>query len=132
MRSDPNEARQATKADAIIGRRIKAMRVARHVSQDDLAAAIGVTYQQIQKYESGFTRVAASRLCDIAGALDCSPLELLPPDCPGGDSEAVALLAKPNALAVARAFALINDPEQERVIINLLKSMVVKPPKRKR
>ena len=47
------------------------------VSQPALADAIGLTFQQIQKYERGFNRVSFSRLVDIAHALDCRVVELI-------------------------------------------------------
>lgn len=123
-----NEARSATETDRIIGRRLRQARTDHDVTQDGLADAIGVTYQQIQKYETGKTRVSASRLYDICIALECSPLELLPEDCPGGLSEASELLAaSPNALAVARAFALLKDAEKERAVINMLKALTLAP-----
>lgn len=46
-------------------------------SQDDLARACGVSFQQIQKYENGTNRVSFSRLVQIASALNCSPRQLL-------------------------------------------------------
>ena len=42
-----------------------------HISQEQLAGDIGVTFQQVQKYESGHNRVSASRLFDISRVLDC-------------------------------------------------------------
>lgn len=47
------------------------------MSQTALANAVGVTFQQIQKYERGFNRVSFSRLVDIAHALDCRVLDLI-------------------------------------------------------
>ena len=54
--------RRANNHDAIIGKRIRAARLARNLSQSDLADAIGVKFQQIQKYETGMNRISASRL----------------------------------------------------------------------
>ena len=55
--------------DIHVGQRIKLRRTMVHVSQETMAGAIGVTFQQVQKYESGFNRVSASRLFDIAKVL---------------------------------------------------------------
>lgn len=52
--------------DVLVGQRIKIARLLANLSQTDLAAACGVTFQQVQKYESGFNRVSASRLHQIA------------------------------------------------------------------
>ena len=56
--------------DRLIGERIRARREALKMTQSQLAASIGITFQQVQKYERGVNRVAASRLHDAAIALD--------------------------------------------------------------
>ena len=58
--------------DIALGNRIRQRRKGLGVSQTTLAEAIGLTFQQVQKYERGFNRVSFSRLVDIAHALDCS------------------------------------------------------------
>lgn len=62
--------RSATPVDKTIGRNIRARREKLSMSQEKLADAIGVTFQQLQKYETAANRVAASRLFLIAKALD--------------------------------------------------------------
>ena len=52
--------------DVYVGSRVKKYRLLLRVSQEELAEAIGVTFQQVQKYESGHNRISASRLYDIA------------------------------------------------------------------
>lgn len=59
--------------DEAVGSRIRARRAMLGMSQEKLAGAVGVTFQQIQKYESGANRVSASRLQAIADALDVRP-----------------------------------------------------------
>jgi transcriptional regulator with XRE-family HTH domain len=63
--------------DVALGLRIRQRRKALSVSQTALANAIGLTFQQIQKYEHGFNRVSFSRLVDIAHALDCRVIDLI-------------------------------------------------------
>ena len=63
--------------DIALGARIRARRKGLGVSQTALAEAIGLTFQQVQKYERGFNRVSFSRLVDIAHALDCRVVELI-------------------------------------------------------
>ena len=63
--------------DVALGLRIRQRRKALGVSQTALADAIGLTFQQIQKYERGFNRVSFSRLVDIAHALDCRVVDLI-------------------------------------------------------
>ncbi|MGE4526804.1 MAG: helix-turn-helix domain-containing protein [Rhodospirillaceae bacterium] len=64
---------QAQPVDLHVGARIREMRQALHMTQEELAAACGVTFQQIQKYERGFNRVSCSRLVEIAAALSVHP-----------------------------------------------------------
>lgn len=56
--------------DVHVGKRIRQMRVTSGMSQTELADQLGLTFQQLQKYESGANRCSASRLWDIAQALD--------------------------------------------------------------
>ncbi|MGP9821327.1 helix-turn-helix domain-containing protein [Salinarimonas sp. NSM] len=65
MKKHPNE------VDREIGRRIKQRRTDLGLNQQSLAQQIGVSYQQVQKYENGTERVGASRLFAIANALQC-------------------------------------------------------------
>ncbi|WP_135505142.1 helix-turn-helix domain-containing protein [Roseovarius aestuariivivens] len=62
--------------DQAIGARIRTFRKALGLSQKDLAERIGVTFQQVQKYESGTNRIAASRLWRIADTLGVSVVRL--------------------------------------------------------
>jgi len=64
------EGRVANVVDQIIGQRVRLRRSEIGMSQERLADIIGVTFQQVQKYEKGVNRIAASRLFDISVALD--------------------------------------------------------------
>ncbi|TVR85348.1 MAG: XRE family transcriptional regulator [Spirochaetaceae bacterium] len=61
-----------------IGTRISDLRKERALSQEDLADRISVSYQQVQKYEKGRTRISVSRLVDLAAALGVGLNELIP------------------------------------------------------
>src|SRR5947207_12928110 len=61
--------RRATADDVAIGQKLRALRLDRGLSQGALAGEIGVTFQQLQKYEKGANRVSAGRLARIAAAL---------------------------------------------------------------
>jgi transcriptional regulator with XRE-family HTH domain len=63
--------------DVALGLQIRQRRKNLSVSQTALADAVGLTFQQIQKYERGFNRVSFSRLVQIAHALDCRVVELI-------------------------------------------------------
>ena len=65
--------------DIATGLNMRRMRRQRRMSQEWLAEMVGLTFQQIQKYERGANRISCSRLMAIAKALDVSPERLLPP-----------------------------------------------------
>jgi transcriptional regulator with XRE-family HTH domain len=69
--------RGVTNIDAEIGNRIRAYRMDRNLSQVELGVALGVSFQQIQKYEKGSNRLAAGRILEICKTLEISPLELM-------------------------------------------------------
>lgn len=56
--------------DVHVGKRVKFARLSKGLSQTDLAGAVGLTFQQIQKYEKGTNRISASRLYEFAGILE--------------------------------------------------------------
>jgi transcriptional regulator with XRE-family HTH domain len=63
--------------DVALGLRIRLRRKALALSQTALADAVGITFQQVQKYERGYNRVSFSRLVDIAHALECRVIDLI-------------------------------------------------------
>ena len=65
------------KLDVALGLRIRQRRKSLGISQTVLAESIGLTFQQIQKYERGFNRVSFSRLVEIAHALDCRVIDMI-------------------------------------------------------
>ena len=66
--------------DRYVGQQIREVRRARGLSQGDLGRQVGVTFQQVQKYERGVNRVSCSRLVQLAEALGVPSGELLPRD----------------------------------------------------
>jgi transcriptional regulator with XRE-family HTH domain len=65
-----NDERAANAVDRKLGQRVRTRRLEIGMSQERLAELLGVTFQQVQKYEKGVNRIAASRLFDISAALD--------------------------------------------------------------
>lgn len=70
MKSD---VRTATEVDAFVGKQLKALRKLAGYSQTDLANQVGVTFQQIQKYERGTNRIGASRLWSFCKVFEVPP-----------------------------------------------------------
>jgi len=65
--------RAATAVDKFVGAQLKLLRKGAKLSQSDLAEKVGVTFQQIQKYERGTNRIGASRLWDFCKVFDVNP-----------------------------------------------------------
>lgn len=63
---------QPNPIDVAVGGNLRAMRVRSGMSQGTLGIAVGITFQQVQKYENATNRISASRLVDFARALNCS------------------------------------------------------------
>ena len=123
--------------DKHVGSRVRMRRMMIGMSQEKLGEKLGITFQQIQKYEKGTNRVGASRLQQIATALSVPPsffFEGAPvPDAAeggGGFSEPSSpayvsdFLATSDGLALTKAFMKIRDPKVRRRIVDLVQSMV--------
>ena len=85
VKSDP--ARSPNPIDIHVGLQVRLRRKALKISQEKLADALGLTFQQVQKYEHGSNRVSASKLYGIAGLLECPVswfFEGLPAPASGG------------------------------------------------
>ncbi len=109
--------RATSLADRQIGARIRARRLELHMAQAELAHAIGVTFQQVQKYEKGVNRVAAATLMRIADALEIDLRALLPDVRDTGGQ-----LESPEVMQAARTVARLNA-EGRRVALGLLRSL---------
>ena len=111
--------------DAMVGARISMLRVNRGMSQAMLAERIGVTFQQVRKYERGADRVGARRLSQIASVLGVSVGELFESSeaaSPGLNSP-LRLLAEPGALRVLKAYARTPSPRVRSCIAKLVESI---------
>ena len=115
--------------DVVVGAKIRIFRMHSKMSQTDLAEQIGVTFQQVQKYEKGMNRVGASRLSRIATVLGISVGDLFesPVDKPDDSASPFWLLAEPGALRVLRAYARTSDSRVRHAIAELVESIADKP-----
>ena len=108
--------------DAMVGAKVRMLRVNRGISQTVLAERIGVTFQQVQKYEQGANRVGASRLAQIASVLDVSVGEFFESSRTGspGLNSPVHLLAEPGAWRVLKDYARTPSPRVGSCIAKLV------------
>jgi transcriptional regulator with XRE-family HTH domain len=96
--------------DIEVGLRIRARRLLLNKTQTELAKTIGVTFQQVQKYENGANRVAPSRLAILAKVLDVDVAYFFGElNTAGGDRIETELLAVHGAAAMLRAYVGISD-----------------------
>ena len=113
--------------DALVGQNIRILRLQRGLSQTALGEQMGVTFQQVQKYERGANRVGAARLSQIAHALNVPLTNLFDgrPAAARSDTELSvgALLAHPHALRLLQAFDGIADQRRRMAILRLIESV---------
>lgn len=103
--------------DLHIGRRLRELRESRGLTQAQLAAQLGVTFQQLQKYERGVNRVAASRLYQAALVLDVQVADLMPPRTGGQARAAVDRIGDTAAgAALAIAWDVLTEGERRAVM----------------
>lgn len=119
--------------DVHVGSRIRLRRTMLGMSQEKLGESLGITFQQVQKYEKGTNRVGASRLQNIARILNV-PAAFFFEDAPGENVEAgglaesstsyvVNFLSSSEGLQLNRAFVKISDPKVRRRIIDLVRAL---------
>jgi transcriptional regulator with XRE-family HTH domain len=119
--------RAANPIDKKIGEHVRARRLEIGMSQEQLAADIKVTFQQIQKYEKGVNRIAASRLMAIADALRTDVCwffeDIKPGKARANRDETMAALATPGAHELVRRYAALANPKNRRRVLDLVKAM---------
>ncbi len=108
--------------DQRIGRRIRERRVVLGLSQTDLADGLGITFQQLQKYEKGHNRIAAGRLYGCAQLLDVPP-EYFFEGLEGSDSGTPDVTKSDEAMKLTRAYYSINDPVYRKRIWRLVRAL---------
>ncbi len=112
--------------DQQIGERIRLRRTELGLTQDQLAAALGVSYQQVQKYENGANRISAVRLWQIGQRLDV-PVGWFFDEAPGKDGGAGAprppLVHVRGVLDVARGFGELRSASVKTALVSLLRTL---------
>ena len=120
--------------DKYVGSRVRMRRIMLGMSQEKLGEALGLTFQQIQKYEKGTNRVGASRIQQISEVLQV-PVSFLFEGGPSGSTTAEGyndggsptyvsdFLATSEGLALTRAFTRISDAKLRRSIVDLVEQI---------
>ena len=134
-------ARRANPIDAHVGSRVRLRRMLLGMSQEKLAEKLGLTFQQVQKYEKGINRIGASRLYELSQLLNVG-VDFFYTDAPGINGAAasapgfaessnenyiVDFLNSREGLELNRAFTRISDAKVRRSIIELVRSLANDP-----
>ena len=121
--------------DVLVGQNIRICRLQKGLSQGELGRQIGVTFQQVQKYEKGANRVGASRLTQIADVLSV-PIPTLFDGAPTVSQTQASpeqsprfLLAKPHSLRLLQGFDRIDNDATRLAVLHLVESLVQTPAK---
>lgn len=124
--------------DTYVGARVKSRRLMLGLSQEDLAASIGLTFQQVQKYERGTNRISVSRLTEIGRALKapldyfldgCAPLAQTKKPMAKGFAEGKQAVLEPDTISkkdvmeLVRAYQKISTPQLKKQLLEMAKAM---------
>ena len=129
--------RRPNPIDIHVGSRVRLQRMLRGISQEKLGERLGLTFQQVQKYEKGVNRIGASRLFDLANVLGV-PIQFFYDDAPSmaprfaaqqgfadkaPDAYVFEFLNSREGLELNRAFAKISDPKTRRAVVDLVRAI---------
>ena len=123
-----SDERAANAVDKKVGQRVRSRRLEIGMSQERLAELLGVTFQQVQKYEKGVNRIAVGRLLDIANALEISASRFFD----GLERRGVAedgqdyvndALATPEGAQLMALFATIKSQKIRRKVLELVRTL---------
>jgi len=121
-------AKEPDAVDVLVGHNIRTQRRAKRISQTALAERLGVTFQQVQKYEGGVNRVGAGRLTRIAAALGVPVMALLDGADGVRDDRAragspLAMIAERQPYRLVAAYARIRDKGVRRAVVVLVERL---------
>ncbi len=134
---DRSNSRRASPIDKHVGERVRMRRMLLGMSQERLGEQLGLTFQQVQKYEKGVNRIGASRLFDLAQVLGV-PIQYFYDSmsaavsghlsAPGfadkpGETYVADFLSSRDSVELNKAFARITDPRIRRSIVDMVRSI---------
>jgi transcriptional regulator with XRE-family HTH domain len=141
MASEARDPRQPDNIDVEVGRRVRVERMERGLSQTDLAKRTGVTFQQVQKYESGANRISMGRLTKIGQLFGVHVTYLLGATGPkqtakhdpkhhAEQSEAMRMLGRSGALRLLKSFAALpaKPPKLRDSIVTMVERLAAARP----
>lgn len=132
-----SNSRRANPVDKHVGERVRMRRMLLGMSQERLGEQLGLTFQQVQKYEKGVNRIGASRLFDLAQVLGV-PIQFFYESMSAavsghhaaggfadkpGDTYVADFLSNRDSVELNKAFARITDPRIRRSIVDMVRSI---------
>ncbi len=117
-----SESRTPNEVDLTVGRNVRRIRNMLGMSQEGLGAKLGLTFQQVQKYEKGTNRISASKLVAISHALDCSIGQLFA-DVDASTNTVSLPHVSVAALKLASEFDKIASDTQRSAVVKLVESL---------
>jgi len=119
--------------DIAVGRNVRIWRMARGRSQAQLAGRLGVTFQQLQKYEVGANRIGTGRLVKVAAVLRVPITALFEgTDAADPTRSLLALVSDTRLFRLAHAFTAIKDSRARLSLVNLVEQIAATVPQPKR
>ena len=124
--------RTPDRVDIEVGQRIKIQRLSAGLSQTKLGESVGVTFQQVQKYEKGANRVGIGRLTRIARVLNVSVnsffegQDTIDRVAQTGAESPLSLVTQPLAFRLLQAYSTLADGEMRRSIVELVETVAVR------
>jgi transcriptional regulator with XRE-family HTH domain len=115
--------RRVSQSDTELGKKIRLRRVELKISQAELGDKLGVSFQQVQKYEKGVNRVGASRLQAIATALDVPVTFFYEGDGADREVESLLFLDSSFSLRLLRAYSKIKNQAVQRSLVGLMETL---------
>ncbi len=112
--------------DVAVGLRLRTLRKSKGTSQEGLGRALGITFQQIQKYERGANRISASMLVKAARFLGVGPNALLPNEgdpTPGSPAVLTILAQTRGVEELVQTYARIKSPRLRRMVLQLSRTL---------
>ena len=121
--------KKANPIDVQVGNRVRIRRMLMGMSQERLGDTLGLTFQQIQKYEKGINRIGAGRLFEIARILGVSidyfydGIDAAAEEPAEGAPPVMAFVSSGEGLQLSLAFMKIRDPKVRKRVLDLVKSL---------
>ncbi len=112
--------------DKVVGRNIRTARLARGLSQSGLAEKLGITFQQVQKYEKGVNRVGSGRLFEIAAILGIPVTSFFEEANAPAQVKGSRSAARPDPLSIrlTQAFSKVADSRSRLALVTIAESMM--------